>query len=176
MNKAEETFAILVKSDRGYKKETKHGIQFESVTVHKGTLLVFLDSSTVKKIQEKYRCAINYKVADRCEICQSEVFLLATGDSILRITKLQREFLLGVRQLISRMELLKRLQWVESLTVGTDIYVTIATIPTPVKGIIRYIGELPGEEGRKFGIEMMVCTHVVPSCVCMYLLVVKITR
>ena len=155
MSKVEELYAVLLKSCCGYKEEND-GNQFKSVTVHKGSLLVYLDSLTVKKTQEKYNCLMNYKVADRYENPQSGVFLFVTGSSILLITTFQRDFLLGVKQTVCRMELLERLRWVQSLKVGSDVYVTIATIPTPVRGIIRYIGGLSGEEGRKFGIELMV--------------------
>ena len=90
---------------------------------------------------------------------QSKAFLFVTESSILHITMLQRDFLLAVKEAHRRMEVLEQLQWIESLTVNYNVYVTIATIPTAVKGIIRYIGELPAEEGRKFGIELMVCTY-----------------
>ena len=70
---------------------------------------------------------------------------------------LQQDFLLAVKQTHYRMEVLERkLQWVELLTVGSEVYVTIATIPAPVRGIVRYIGKLSGEEGKQFGIEIMV--------------------
>ena len=171
MSKVEELYAVLLKSGRGYKEE-KDESQLQPVTVHKGTLLVYLDSLTVKRIREKCTEGLmNYKVADRCEDPQSGAFLFATGSSILHITTLHRDFLLGVKQAHCRMELLKRLQWVQSLRLGSDVYVTIATIPTPVRGIIRYIGALPGEEGRKFGIELMVCMYV---CMCIIVYVVTI--
>ena len=168
MSKAEELYAVLLKSGRGFKEE-KGERQFKPVTVHKGTLLVYLDSLAVKRIQEKYNCLMNYKVADGYEIFESEVFLFVTGSSISHITTLHRDFLFGVKQTHCRMELLKSLQWVQSLRLGSDVYVTIATIPTPVRGIIRYIGELPGEEGTKFGIEMMVRMYNIHTYVCAYM-------
>ena len=161
MSKVEQLYAVLLKSGHGHKEEIKDGGQLKAVAVHKGSLLVYLDSLTVKRIQEKYGRLMNYEVADRCDSNQSKVFLFATGSSsILNITALQRDFLLGVKQTRCRMEVLERLQWVESLAVGCEVYVTIATIPAPVKGIIRYIGKLPSEEGRKCGIELMVLMHL----------------
>ena len=160
MSKVEQLYAVLLKSGHGYKQEMIDGTnQLKSVAVHKGSLLVYLDSLTVNRMQENYDRLVNYKLADRCDVHQSEIVLFVTGSSILHINTLQRDYLLGVKQTHYRMEVLERLHWIESLTVRSDVYVTIATIPTPVKGIIRYIGELPGEEGRKFGIELMVC-HV----------------
>ena len=158
ISKVEQFYAVLLKSAHGYKQENNDGgDQLKPVAVHKGSLLVYLDSFTVNRIQEKYDRLVNYKLADRCDIHQSEIILFVAGTSILHINTLQRDYLLGVKQTHYRMEVLDKLQWVQSLTVGSDVYVTIATIPTPVRGIIRYIGGLPGEEGRKFGIELMVC-------------------
>ena len=160
MSKVEQLYAVLMKSGHGYQKEAKDGTQLKPVAIHKGTLLVYLDSLTTNKIQEKYDRLVNYKVADRCDNSQSEAFLFAVTESLLHITTSQRDFLLGIKQTHYRMEVLERLQWVDSLIVGSNVYVTIATIPAPVKGTIRYIGKLPGEEGRKFGIELMVCICV----------------
>ena len=116
---------------------------------------MYLDPLTVSRIKKKYNRLVNYKVvADSCR--QSEHFLFVAGSSIFYITTLQKDFLLGVNHLHSRIEVLQRLEWVESLTVGSEVYVTINTIPVPVRGIIRYIGGLTGEEGRKFGVELMV--------------------
>ena len=156
MSKTKELYALLLKSSHGYKEEAKGRNQLKAVAVHKGSLLIYLDSLTVNRVQEKHDRLVNYKVADRCDNPQSEAFLFADESTILCITTLQRDFLLGIKQTHYRMEVLERLQWVESLAVGSDVYVTIATIPTPVRGMIRYIGGLSGEEGRKFGIELRV--------------------
>lgn len=161
MSKVESAHAVLLRSSQGYKEETKHGSKLQPVEVHKGSLLVYLDFLTAKRMQEKYGQVMNYKVADRCDNHQSETFLFSTGSSILRITKVQQDFLLGIKQTECRVEVLKRLEWTASLAIGSEVYVTIATIPAPVKGIVRYIGKLPGEEGRKFGIEIMVCIYTV---------------
>lgn len=163
MSRVEQSYAVLLKSSRGYKEEIKGGSQsVKLVAIHKGSLLVYLDSLTVNQIKEKYDRLVNYKVVDRCDNVQTEAFLFVTvsESTILHITASQREFLVGVKQTHYRMEVLGRLKWTESLTSGSEVYVTITTIPAPVKGIIRYIGKLPGEEGRKFGIELMVYTYL----------------
>ena len=157
MSKTQSSYAVLLKSGRGHREEiTKDGSQLRPVEADKGTLLVCLDSLTATRIQKKFGLVVNYKLADRCDIHQSEVFLFTNRSNVLLITTLQRDLLLGIRQQLCRLEVLERLQWVESLTVGSEAYVTIATIPAPVKGIIRYIGKLSNEEGTKFGIEIMV--------------------
>ena len=155
MSKAGQIYAVLLKSCHGYKEERN---KLKPIGVHKGTLLVYLNPLTVNRIQEKYDRPVNYKVADRRDNQQSEaVLFVADSSSILHITMLQREFLLAVKQTHYRMEVLERkLQWVELLTVGSEVYVTIATIPAPVRGIVRYIGKLSDEEGKQFGIEIMV--------------------
>ena len=159
MSEPESPFAVLVKSTQGY-IEIKDKSHLKHVLVHKGSLLIRLDSLIINEAQGKHGRPVNYKVSDSHDNLQSEAFLFAEEASISCITTTQRDFLLGIKQTHYRMEVLDRLQWVESLTVGSEVYVTIATIPTPVKGIVRYIGGLNGEEGRKFGIEMMVCMHV----------------
>ena len=158
MNRVESTYAVLLKPALGYTEKAIDGNQLKPVAAQKGSLLAYLDSLTVNRIQERYHCLVNYKVADRHDSHQPEVFLFVTGpSSVLHITALQRDFLLSVKLNNCRMEVLKRLKWVESLELGSEVYVTIATIPTPVRGIIRYIGGLHSEEGRQFGIELMVC-------------------
>ena len=155
-------YGVLLKSGHGYKEERN---ALKPIGVHKGTLLVCLDPLTVKRIQEKYDRSVNYKVADRCDNQQSEAVLSVANSSILCITMLQRDFLLGIKQTHYRMEVLERkLQWVELLTVGSEVYITIATIPAPVRGIVRYIGKLSGEEGKQFGIEIMVWIKYVGNC------------
>ena len=158
MSKPQSPYAVLLKSGRGYREEiTTDGSQLRPVAAHKGTLLICLNSEATTRLQRKFGCHVNYKLADRHDIHQANVFLFDNGSTVFCVTALQRDFLLGVKQMHCRMELLKRLHWVESLKVGSEVYVTIATIPAPVRGIIRYIGGLTGEEGRKFGIEIMVC-------------------
>ena len=157
MSKAQSSYAVLLKTGRGHREElTKDGSQLRPVLTDKGTLLVNLDSLTATRIQKKFGLVVNYKLADRREIHHCEVFLFDNGSNVLFITAIQRDLLLGVKQQLYWMEVLGRLQWVELLTVGSEAYVTIATIPAPVKGIVRYIGNLSGEEGRQFGIEIMV--------------------
>ena len=152
MNKVELSYAVLLKSGHGYKEEMKD--ELTPVLVNKGSLLTYLDSSVINRIKEQYDCLVNYKLVDTCY--HSEVFFFATESSVFYITSLQRDLLLGVEHMQDRTKVLERLQWVESLAVGSDVYVIIATIPAPVRGIIRYIGELPGEDGRNFGVELMV--------------------
>ena len=151
MSKVELSYAVLLKDGHGYKEEMKD--ELTPVMLKQGSLLKYLDSLVVNRIKEKYDFLVNFKLVDTGY--HSEVFFFAAKSSVFYITSLQRDFLLGIERL-HRISVLNRLQWVESLTVGSDVYVTIAATPTPVKGIIRYIGEVPGDEGRNFGVELMV--------------------
>jgi len=154
MSKVELLYAVLLKSGHGYKEEMKDEKELTSVNVHEGSLLVYLDPLITNRIKEKYDCLVNYKMVDSCY--HSEVFFFATESSVFHITNLQRDLLLSIEHMQHRIEVLQRLKWVESLVIGSEVYVTIATIPAPVKGIIRFIGKLPCEEGRRFGVELMV--------------------
>ena len=152
MSEAESLCAVLVKDSHGYKEEIKD--ELTPVVVHQGSLLAYLDSLVINRIKEKYDCIVNYRLADACY--DSEVFFFATDSSVLYITSRQRDLLLGIEGLERRVQVLDKLEWAESLTVGCEVCVTIGDTADPVKGIIRYIGELPGEEGRNFGVELLV--------------------
>ena len=60
------------------------------------------------------------------------------------LTVKQRDLLLAVDSCLDQIELVKKLHWVESLAKDSEVYVTLASIPVPVIGVIRYVGELPG--------------------------------
>ena len=152
MDKTELPYAVLLKSGHGYKEEMTD--ELTPVVVSKGSLLTYLDSLISNRIKQKYDCLVNYKLVDTCY--HSEVFFFATEPSVFYITSLQKDLLLGIEHMEDRTKVLDKLQWVESLTVGSEVCITIATVPTPVRGIIRYIGELHSEEGRNFKVELMV--------------------
>ena len=148
-------YGILLKGVQGFKEGfcSQYDLQeFRTMYIFKGTLLVKASTSDVIAIDQAYDCSVNYKVDS-----EKGVYLYAEPNDVYQLTTLQRDFLLSVKRLDGRLEVLERLAWIESLKKNSEVYVTIATIPTPVKGIIRYIGGLPGEEGRQFGIELIVC-------------------
>ena len=155
MSEVESACVVLLKDGHGYKEEIKD--ELTPVVMHQGSLLAYLDSLVTNRIKEKYDCIVNYRLADACY--DSEVFFFATDSSILYITSRQRDLLLGIEDLQHRVQALDKLEWVESLTVGCEVCVTIDDTTAPVRGIIRYIGELPGEEGRNFGVELLVRSY-----------------
>ena len=135
MSKVELSYAVLMKHSLGYKEERSDKKQlFKPVAIIEGSLLVYLNPLTVKRIQEKYNCLVNHKVVNSC--CQSEYFLFVTGSSVFYITTLQKDLLLGVEHLHSRIGVLQGLEWIESLKVDSEVYVTINTIPALVRGAI----------------------------------------
>jgi len=169
-----KNYAILVKDVQGLKEVgvltvIDYPLVYENVIIPAGALLECLSSADVSAIKTTYKFEANYTVYSSDELDQSGVLLFASPDKILKLTTKQRDLLLGVHHLPDRVEVLKKLEWVEFLMEGSAVYTTIATIPIPVKGVIKYIGELSGTEGTKFGIELMVRVHVFRECICMHL-------
>ena len=75
---------------------------------------------------------------------------------VFPITSNQRALLNGVSSVGNRIKVIHKLDWVEKLKYGFYVYVTIPTIPTPVKGLFCHVGPLDGAAGTKFGIEILV--------------------
>ena len=158
-------YAILLEDIRGYKEVTSEtGIrkQFKHTTISKGSLIIRLQSSDVGSIKDIYNCLVNYKLDTHP---RSDVYLFVSLVCLYSISGMQRDFMLGVDKPLAWLEMLGKLEWIQSLRKGSEVYVTIDTIPAPVRGVVKFIGGLPGEYGRKFGIELMVCT------VCVHMLV-----
>ena len=167
---SQEEYALLLQDVEGFNEVhfVGYGKRLKSVTVEQGSLLKRLHPSVVNAIKKNHDCLVNYKVdhlgkkALRGDSSVKNTALVFVDFTVLYyLSKQQRDLLLGVTNLYNRLEILGRLEWVESLRKGSEVYVTIATITTsPVRGIVRYIGGLPGEEGRKFGVELLVCTYI----------------
>ena len=155
----DEIYALLLQDVEGYKEEIhryrKHLI---TVTVMKGSLLIHLNPLIINAIKKSHKCLVNYQVDNSGK---NKELVLATSDVLFYLSKQQRDLLLGVTNPFNRLEVLGQLELVESLRKESEVYVTIAAITaSPVRGIVRYIGGLPGEEGKKFGIELMVCMYL----------------
>ena len=164
----ENTCALLLQGVEGFKEASLLGCgkEWKSIKIKKGSLLTRLNPSVVNRIKKDYKCLVNYRVDDTVKklrgdsLVKDVEFLYVDCDVLFYVSRLQRDLMLGVNNLSSRLEVLGRLEWVESLVKGSDVYVTIPTITSPVRGVIRYIGGLSGEEGRKFGVELMVCAYI----------------
>ena len=156
----DEQYALLIKEVQGYKESEGSDyltpLSYENINVPAGSLVEYLSSAEVSTIKTVYEFEVNYLVYSSGSHVQSGVILLASPDQLYKLTPKQKDFLLAVNYLTDRVEMLRKLQWVENLEIGSEVYTTIDTIPIPVKGVIRYIGELSGVEGIQFGIELIV--------------------
>ena len=160
MSTALPLYGLLVQDVQGFKEDTSFigdGQQFISTEILKGSLISRLKMSDITVIKEVYDCFVNYEVDTEP---RSNMYLFAGPQYVFGLSGIQRDFMLGVKKHSDRLEMLAKLEWIESLKKGSEVYVTIATIPVPVRGVVRYIGPLPSEAGRKFGIELLVCMYV----------------
>jgi len=159
MNIDTPSHALLLEDIHGYEEnisDTQGPPSFKQVEVPKGSLVQSLIISDVSAIKQVYKLKANHTVYSSSTEMQSGVLLFASPKQLHQLTVKQRDFLLAVDSCLDRIEVLKKLRWLESLTEGSLVYVTLSTIPVPVNGIIRYIGELSGLDGTRFGVEMMV--------------------
>ena len=118
----------------------------------KGSLLMALSGSEARESVQYFNFLVNYK-----KYSDPTLKLYCDPKDVRQLSEKQFNLLLGVKHVTDRYQLLRTLQWVESLDKGDPVAVTIPTIPAPVKGVVQYIGPLPGEEGTKFGVELLVC-------------------
>ena len=121
----------------------------------KGSLLVELTGGEARETLQRFNPPLNYK-----KYSDDSVKLYCKPEQVFQLSDEQFSLLSGVKLLFDRYKVLNILYWVEKLKVGDGVNVTIPTIPYPVRGIIRYIGSLPGEEGTKFGIELLVSKYM----------------
>ena len=124
---------------------------FVGELILRGSLLVELTDTEARETQQYFTPTLNYK-----KYSDDLVKLYCRPEQVHQLSDKHFNLLLGVKLTFDRYKALNILHWVEKLKVGYGINVTIPTIPHPVRGIIRYIGSLPGEEGTKFGIELLV--------------------
>ena len=124
--------------------------------VLRGTLLVGITEAEAKETKQYYDRSLNYKTL----LSEHVVQLFCDPKEVYPLTLQQKGLLIGIKSPYDRYQMSKCLQWAENLSVGDGVHVTIKSIASPVKGIIRYIGNLPEENGIKFGVEMMVCCCV----------------
>ena len=117
----------------------------------RGSLLVELTDVEARETQLYFTPSLNYK-----KFSDDSLKLYCKLEQVLQLSDEQFSLLLGVKLPFDRYKVLNILPWVEKLKAGFCVNVTIPTIPQPVRGIVRYIGSLPGEEGTKFGIELLV--------------------
>ena len=117
----------------------------------RGSLIVELNDSEAREARQWINSPVNYK-----KFSDDSVKLYCGPECVHQLNDKQFNLLLGVKFSFDRYKMLKILPWVEKLQVGYAIKVTVPPIPHPVRGVVQYIGPLPGEDGTKFGIELLV--------------------
>ena len=150
------SYALLLDDVNGYRKAF---VQLAKELTHriilKGSLLIKLNTEDISTFKEAYDYNVNYMVYS-LPLTDSYSYLFVSSRKVQAITNEQRDFLYGIEGLTERLEVYKKLEWIEKLTVGSVVYVTIATTPYPARGIVQWIGILTNEYGKKFGIELLV--------------------
>ena len=117
----------------------------------RGSLLVELTDAEARETDPYFAVPLNYK-----DYFDDSVKLYCKPKQVIQLNDEQFNLLLGVNRHFNRYKALSKLHWVEEMKVECHVNVTTPIIPHSVRGIIRYIGPLPGEKGTKFGIELLV--------------------
>ena len=159
MNKDFPTYAVLLENVQGHKEhtlETECTPSFEQLNIPRGSLVESLIPSDISAVKQVYKVQASHAVYSSDSQVQSDVLLFASPKQLFKLTTKQKELLLAVNSCLDRIEVVKKLHWVESLAKGSEVYVTLASIPVPVIGVIRYVGELSGLDGTRFGVELKV--------------------
>ena len=150
-------YAVLLQDATGYKESKSpfgYGYSsFSSKHILRGTLLFRLLQEEVTELKQ-YRSgnmppSFNFKVLREPSI---KVYCNARS-----VNYKQKDFLLGIEAVADRFAAADKLEWAEKLVEGSNVYVSIPNRPIVAKGIVRYVGKLPGEAGIKFGVELLVC-------------------
>ena len=147
--------AVLLQDATGY-KQTKSLFGYYSFSnkhILRGTLLLKLSQEEVRELKQ-YRSgnmpsSFNFKVLEEPS---TKVYCNAHP-----LNYKQKELLLGIQSVADRFDAVDKLEWAEKLVEGSNVYVSIPNHPVVAKGIVRYVGKLPTENGIKFGVELLVC-------------------
>ena len=153
-------YGLLLETVYGHKKHKAFraghvSFSFFKQKVPKGTLLITLSYEESRAIAGHFKPLHNYK-----SMTDFKITLYCNVHQVYQITREQRDMLHGIGRLEDRVKVLDKLDWMVRLNLGSVIYVTIPSVPVPVRGMIRHIGRLNGEMGTMFGVEMLVCCHL----------------
>lgn len=145
-------YAILLQDDDGHKNSDK----ITANHVRRGTLLARLSQEEVRRLVKQHQTpglpVCNFKCLE-----DPNIKLHCSASDVRMLNEKEKELLHGVANPPDRFDALKRLEWAENLKEGSTVYVNIRAFPTAAKGILHYIGNLPGEIGIRFGVELLVC-------------------
>jgi len=145
-------YALLLQDDGG---------QAESDTkqVLRGSLLAKLSQEEIKELKHQKNPGIppfNFKVLEN-----PNIKLYCNAHAVHLLNSKQKDFLHGIVSVSDRFDVLKKLEWAEKLREKSTVFISIPAFSTAAKGIVHYIGKLPGETGTKFGVELLVCKIII---------------
>jgi len=122
------------------------------VKVFKGSLVQEAsDKATVRSATHVDKLQpLNYK-----DVVNPTVWCTLCGDDVLPISEHQKELLLGVEDCVTRYLMINKLNWIEGLHVGRDVFVLMPD-QTYCKAVVHYIGNVEGAVGIRFGLELLV--------------------
>ena len=145
-------YAILLRNVNGRKKsDVSSG--FVNKEIFKGKLLITLSHDEVDQLKHQVATGplLNYKSLE-----DPTTVMYCDDDAVHWLNEAQKEILLAIDHLSDRCKAVNQLEWAENLDKGSDVYVAVTGVHNNLKGIVRYIGDLSGEKGTRFGIELMV--------------------
>lgn len=149
---------ILLEDTTAYKQTKNWSIltekSFTEQSILRGSLLIELTEAESMENSQHFAPPLNYKKYPG--FSYDLVILYCKPEHVLQLNDQQFDLLVGVRLPFDRFKALNILSWVEKVRVRSGVKVATPTIPNPVSGVIRYTGPLLGEEGTKFGIELLV--------------------
>ena len=147
--------------------------QYSKKNVISGALLEELSEEEILLLPQQFDLTLNYKVL----YSEHTIWLYCEPKQIKQLSYKEMKSLQAVKSFNDRLEGLSKLDWIGSLTPGSDCFLSIPTaFDRPVKVIIRYVGSLPSPDrcGTYFGVELLVsmeCVHRY-SIICIYKLMV----
>ena len=152
-------YAILLQDTTGY-KETKSffasSSSFSNKHILRGTLLGRLSHEEVRELKQHQSGNIplfNFKL-----LGEPSIKIYCNAHLVQLLNYKQKELLRGIQSPADGFDTLNKLEWAEKLLEGSNVYVSILNLPTFAKGVVRYVGKLPGENGIRFGVELLVCS------------------
>jgi len=149
-------YCLLLEDATGYKRDTDgNSSVYTEMLISKGSLIQALVSHD--ELMEPFTNPHhNYKT-----LANAAVTLYCNCNQVHQLTTVQKDLLCGVQDLSDRFKAVDKLSWVETLEIGSSVYVTLPLANSFQKATVQYIGEVNGEFGRKFGLKLMVCCIII---------------
>ena len=154
-------YAVLLQDRNGYKENKSifgYSSSFVQRNIPRGILLLRLAQEEVRELKQHQSSNLLQNLFNFKVIGEPSIKVYCNAHVVQLLNYKQKELLLGIQSLIDRFDAINKLEWAEKLLEGSNVYVTIPNLPTFSKGVVRYVGKLPGEIGIKFGVELLVCS------------------